>query len=295
MQAEKEAVELKVKTVIYATDLSLCCQNVGFYAAFLARFYSAELLVAHAFILSQAAMEVEFDPGLISEQRKDLEFLLSRKAAKLSHAGVHARPALVEGDPKKALVELADKHGPSLMILGTHGGGWIEREIIGSVAEKILRSTSWPVLTVGPQVKSAANRDLRFRRILYATDFTPAAARAATYAVCFAEAFGARIDVLNVIERESLDRPDRLRELTSSFAQAIDQHLPKRTKEFSTPRAFVEIGNAHHQILRHIKEHDVDLLVLGIKKASHLGITSRTSGAFQLIVGATCPVLTIVD
>jgi nucleotide-binding universal stress UspA family protein len=294
VHAEEEGTELTVKAVVFATDLSLCCQNAGFYAAFLARFFSADLLVAHAFRLSQAAMEVEFDPALISEQRKDLEFLLSRKAAKLSRDGVHARSVLVEGDPTRVLVELADGCGPSLMALGTHGGGWIEREIIGSVAETILRSTSWPVLTVGPQVKSAANEDLGFKHILYATDFTPAAVEAAKYAVRFAEAFKSRIDVLNVIERESLDRPDRLRELSSSFAQAISKYLPGRAKEFSNSRTFVEVGNAHRRILQHIKEHDVDLLVLGLRKASHLGIETRTSQAFQLIVDATCPVLTIV-
>ena len=295
MHAEEESTKLKVKAVVYATDLSLCCQNVGFYAAFLAKFFSAELLVAHAFTLSQAAMEVEFDPALISQQRKDLNFLLYRKAKKLSRNGVQALPALVEGDPKKVLVELADSHGPSLMVLGTHGGGWIEREIIGSVAEEILRSTSWPVLTVGPQVKYAATEDLRFKHILYATDFTPAAVRAAMYAEWFAEAFGASINALNVIERKSLNRPDRLRKLSHSFALAFEECLPKRAKEFSNPRTFVEVGDAHRQILQHIKDHDIDLLVLGIRKASHLGIEFRTSGAFQLIVDAICPVLTIVE
>ena len=72
MRAGAEVSKLKVNGVVYATDLSVCCQNVGFYAAFLARHFSAELLVAHAFTLSAAAMEVEIDPGLISEQRKDL-------------------------------------------------------------------------------------------------------------------------------------------------------------------------------------------------------------------------------
>jgi nucleotide-binding universal stress UspA family protein len=287
-------MNLKVKAVVYATDLSLYCQNAGYYAVFLAQFFSAELLVAHAFTLSQAATEIEFDPALISAQRRDLESLLSQKAAKLSRDEVHASPVLVEGAPQKVLVKLADERGPSLIVLGTHGGGWIEREIIGSVAEKILRSTTWPVLTVGPQVKSALAKDLRFKQILYATDFTPAAARASMYAACFAEAFGARIDVLNVIKRESLDQPDRLRKLSSSFTQAMEKCLPGRAKEFSNAKTFVEVGNAHRQILRHIKDRDVDLLVLGLKKVSHLSIESRKSGAFRLIVEATCPVLTIL-
>lgn len=294
MQAEGEHAQLKIKAVIFATDLSLCCQNVGYYASFMAEHLSAELVVAHAFTLSQAAMEVEFDPALVSEQRKDLEFLLSRKAATLSRDRVHATPALAEGDPEKVLTELADSHGPSLMVLGTHGGGWIEREVIGSVAEKILRSTSWPTLTVGPRVRFAASHELCLKHILFATDFTPAAAPAAEYAVWFADIFGSSIDALNVIQQESLDQPERLRDLSSSFSQAMERSVPKRAIEFSNPKAFVEVGDAHHQILRHIKDHAIDLLVLGIRKTSHLGIETRTSAAFQLIIDATCPVLTIV-
>jgi hypothetical protein len=37
----------------------------------------------------------------------------------------------------------------------------------------------------------------------------------------------------------------------------------------------------------------MDLLVLGIRKTSHLGMEMRTSGAFRIIVDAECPVLTI--
>jgi nucleotide-binding universal stress UspA family protein len=45
-------------------------------------------------------------------------------------------PLLVDGDPKKVLPKVADEHAPSLLVLGTHGGSWVEREIIGSVAEQ---------------------------------------------------------------------------------------------------------------------------------------------------------------
>jgi Universal stress protein family len=114
------------------------------------------------------------------------------------------------------------------------------------------------------------------------------------YAVWFADIFGSSIDVLNVIEQESLDKPERLRDLSSSSSQAMERAVPKRAKEFSNPKAFVEVGNAHHQILRNIKDDPIDLLVLGIRKTSHLGIETRASRAFQLIVDATCPVLTLV-
>lgn len=289
-----EGPDLDLKAVIYATDFSVWSQNAGIYAAFLAKYFSATLVVAHAFTISQAAMEVEIDGSLVSRQRKDLEFLLSRKAFALSCGSVQATPVLLEGDPKAMLPDLAKRSAPTLIVLGTHGGGWVEREIIGSVAEGILRSTSWPALTVGPQVQSAAEKNLVFRRILYATDFTPPAARAAVYAVSFAKAFRADIDVLNVVQRETVDHPDRLGDLRSRFYHALDDLVPQQAKEFCNPRTFVEVGAAHGQILEHIKERSIDLLVLGIQRSSHLGIKTRTSRAFHLISHATCPVLTIV-
>lgn len=285
--------DLNLKAIVYATDFSLCSQNAGLYAAALARYFSVELLVAHAFTISQAAMEVEVDDKLVSQQRKDLEFLLAQKANQLAPGSTNAIPILLDGAPDEVLPKLADTHAPSLMVLGTHGGGRIERGVIGSVAEKVLRSTRWPCLTVGPQVPSASPGLLPFRRILYATDFTPAAAHAAAYAVSFAEAFGAKIDVLNVVQEEVVEHPDRLSDLRTRFYDALDNLVPQQAREFCDPRTFVEVGKAHAQILKHVTERSIDLLVLGIRKTPHLGMEMRTSGAFQLIADATCPVLTI--
>lgn len=289
-----EMPELDLNAVIYGTDFSASSSNAGFYAASLAEHFSATLIVTHAFTLSQAAMEVEVEPSQVSRQRKDLESRLSREASALSHGSFQAMPVLLQGDPKQEIPDLAAAKAPSLVVLGTHGGEWLTREIIGSVAEGILRSTSWPVLTVGPHVPSAAGKRSPFRHILYATDLTPSAARAAVYALSFAKTFRADLDVLHVVQREAIDHPDRLSEIEKRFYLALDNLVPDPSKEFCNTRSFVEVGNAHRQILEHIRERSVDLLVLGIRKSSHLGIETRTSRAFQLIVHAPCPVLTIV-
>lgn len=289
----RDGPALSVKAVIYATDFSICSENAALYARFLAKRFSAKLLVAHAFTASQAALAVETDPSIVSRQRKNLQLLLSSKALALASDSIDAIPVLLEGDPRKMIPDLADKNAPSLIVLGTHGGGRVERGLIGSEAEGILRSTRWPCLTVGPDVPSASSAAFAVHRILYVTDFTPAAARAAAYAVFLADTLSADVDVLNVIQREAVDHPDRLGDLTSRFYTGLEDRVPQRAKEFTNPRTFVEVGKAHEEILRHIRERSIDLLVLGVQKTSHLGMTMRTSGAFQLIVDAECPVLTI--
>ena len=285
--------ELNLKTIVYATDFSLRSKNAGLYAARMAAYFSAKLLVAHAFTLSQAAMEVEIGDRRLSQQRKDLTHLLSKEAALLGVNSIEAIPTLLEGDPEDVIPDLANEHEPSMIVLGTHGGGRLERGIIGSTAEKILRSTRWPALTVGPQVQPLSSQTFPFERILFATDFTVAAANAANYAVTFAEVFGAKIDVLNVIQDDAIEHPDRLFDLQARFFSALDSFVPQCAKEFCDPRTYVAVGGAHDKILEHIREHSIDLLVLGIRKTSHLSMEMRTSGAFRIIVDAACPVLTI--
>lgn len=285
--------ELNLKTVVYATDFSLRSKNAGLYAARMAAYFSAKLLVTHAFTLAQAALEVEIGDRKLSQQRRDLTRLLSGEAAVLGKDSIEAIPTLLEGDPEDVIPNLADRHEPSMIVLGTHGGGRLERGIIGSIAEKILRSTRWPALTVGPQVRPLSSQTLPFDRILFATDFTVAAASAAIYAVTFAQVFGAKIDVLNVIQDDAIEHPDRLFGLQTRFFSALDSLVPQSAKEFCNPRTYVAVGNAHDKILEHIREQSIDLLVLGIRKTSHLSMEMRTSGAFRIIVDAACPVLTI--
>jgi nucleotide-binding universal stress UspA family protein len=156
-----------------------------------------------------------------------------------------------------------------------------------------LRSTRGPALTVGPSVPPPSEATFPFRRILYATDFTPAAAHAAAYAIWLAKEFRATIDVLNVIPRGAVKHPDRLSDLTKDFYGALDAVVPKQAREFCNPRSFVEVGKAQEQIENHIRRRSIDLLVLGIRKRSHLGIATRNSRVFRIIVDAACPVLTV--
>jgi nucleotide-binding universal stress UspA family protein len=277
---------LNIRAVIYGTDFTVCSQNAGLYAAYLARFFAAKLVVTHAFTLSQAAMEVEIDGSLMSQQRKDLQLLLEQKALA---SGAEAIPLLLDGDPKEVLPRVAEEHAPSLLVLGTHGGGWVEREIIGSVAERVLLSSRWPAMTVGPQVRSASSQPFPFRRILYATDLSASAASAAVVAASWAQAMSAELDILNVVEQVSAEWREGLEETTRNFRDARGD----AAKDFLRLQTFIGAGNAHDQILKHLRERSVDLLILGIRKSSYLGLTTRTSGAFQLIVDAECPVLTV--
>ncbi|RJT06474.1 universal stress protein [Halococcus sp. IIIV-5B] len=63
-------------------------------------------------------------------------------------SGVTVERVLVEGAPSKRIVEYAEREGCDLVVMGTHGRGGIDRLLLGSVAERVVRTSSVPVLTV---------------------------------------------------------------------------------------------------------------------------------------------------
>lgn len=288
--------EVNVDTVVYATDFQAAAENAGPYARLLANACSATLVVAHTFLLDQAASEAEVKFGTASRQREHLQHVLTQRAAALSPNGHAAVPVLLEGIPQEEIPRLAEQRAPSIIVLGTHGAGRIEHGLIGSVAERILRSTRWPCLTVGPLVSSApAARELPFRRILFATDLGNTAPQAAMFAIAFAEEAGAELHVMNAVPSGQARHAAEWSETEKRYQRRLEELVPGRARDFCIPSTFVEIGSAHDRILGHIREHSVDLLVLSVRKSSHLGLTMRTSGAYRVIAEAPCPVLTITE
>ncbi len=285
---------LSFKTIVFATDFSNCSENASQYAAAMARQFDAELLVAHTFVPTQAAMEVEAEHPGGSSQRLELQAALQCEVKRLDARLRSSRAVLLEGDPPGQIPELARRHESSLIVLGTQGRGNLARAVLGSTAEKILRSTVGPTLTVGPRVPPCCDGEPPFHRLLYATSLSPAAARGTAYAIGIAQAFHAEMEIMHVVHPEDGVEEADLATVRSHFAAEVADIVPHHAGAVSEPRTVIATGTAHTRILEHIRENAIDLLVLSLHKSSHLWLESRLSGAFHIIAAAPCPVLTIV-
>ena len=169
----------------------------------------------------------------------------------------------------------------------------MDRFLLGSTAEGILRNSTGAALTIGPRVNILQAGALNIRRVLYATDCSEEAAHAAPAAIALAEAFAAELDVLNVVQSTKINHPEQLKQLQQHFYGAVESMLPQGAKTVSQPQTFVCTGEPAKQILQHIDERHIDLLVLGLRRNTHLGMQNRTAGAFPIIVAAPCPVVTV--
>jgi nucleotide-binding universal stress UspA family protein len=94
---------------------------------------------------------------------------LQRLKAALERDGVHVETRLLTGETASSILDLADDVKPSLIALSTHGRTGLKRWIRGSVAERLLHRSRFPLLLVNPFATGGSN-ELAFRRILVPLD-----------------------------------------------------------------------------------------------------------------------------
>ena len=75
---------------------------------------------------------------------------LGKLANELKTNGINVTIATAEGNPAEIILEYAKKSGVDLIIMSTHGRSGVARWAMGSVADKVLRHSAVPVLTVAP-------------------------------------------------------------------------------------------------------------------------------------------------
>jgi nucleotide-binding universal stress UspA family protein len=81
---------------------------------------------------------------LESEGEDALDAVAEQAAAR----GLTVERALVEGRPSAEIAGYAERADCDVIVMGTHGRGGLDRLLLGSVAEKVVRTASVPVLTV---------------------------------------------------------------------------------------------------------------------------------------------------
>lgn len=64
--------------------------------------------------------------------------------------GVDARMDVVEGSVSDRILDYAEEHGVDVIVMGTHDRSGLDRYLLGSVTERVVRSATVPVLTIQP-------------------------------------------------------------------------------------------------------------------------------------------------
>jgi nucleotide-binding universal stress UspA family protein len=249
--------------------------------------------IAHVFHPSMVTSYLEAVLGKPVKQRRRISKQgLEQLQKDFAAAGVAARSSLLEEhQPHVALLKVAKQQETDLIVAGTHSRSGLERLVLGSVAEQLIRKAACPVLTVGPHARQPGDGPLVFRTMVYATDFSAKAAKAAVFALSFAQDSGAHLYFCYVAGAEAA--PEERKLLDSRFKAELKRMIPESSYEWCTPETVVEHGDASKAILELAGRVGADLIVLGARKAS-FWLTHVEHGLTpDLLAEATCPVMTV--
>ena len=141
-----------ISKILVPTDFSTHASQALHFAVDMARRYEASIDLIHVFetftyILPDGYvfMGAENFDLLMDQFRKQLE--TARQSALELGAKV-VETTLLQGSPSQEIVRCAKDRNSDLIIMGTHGRQGINHFLIGSVAERVVRTAPCPVLTV---------------------------------------------------------------------------------------------------------------------------------------------------
>lgn len=166
--------KVKIKKILYATDLSESAREAFAYAVSLANAYGASITILHVLfkvpnVDAIASFYVGHDEwqkikqrtvddarqALIGKKRENVAiqeilatFSETATAAADSPESITDEIIIKKGKPEEQILKQAEERNCDLIVMGSHGHGVIEEAVIGSTARKVLRRAKVPVLVV---------------------------------------------------------------------------------------------------------------------------------------------------
>ncbi len=146
-----------LETILFATDGSAASEPASEQAIDLAVQVEARLLVVGV-VNTSSKQPSERPDALVPDSKASLSAKAQGIVQRAKAAGADASFLVWEGDPGPAIVAAADAESADLIVVGSHGRSGVQRFLIGSVSDFVVRHAHCPVMVVRGKVVAAARR-----------------------------------------------------------------------------------------------------------------------------------------
>jgi nucleotide-binding universal stress UspA family protein len=196
------------------------------------------------------------------------------------------------GDPALRITAFAQAHDVDLIMMPTHGVGTFRSFLVGSVTAKVLHDATCPVWTSAHADTQVAS-DIP-RSILCAIDGSAATPTVVHWAAEFAQAAGARLNLLHVVgpisDWPSLESEQRLQEHVRADAREKIGTLLNSAGIDAPLR--IAVGGIVQTVSEEARQERADLMIIGRGSVAEPFGRLRTH-AFGLIQRSPCPVVSV--
>lgn len=273
--------------ILCPVDLSRLSALALRYADALSRCQGARITALYANSIPIPPYFTESQMGQLTEQIRNSTAAAETSLARFVEEILGPQPErvevkVVEAAPVDGILRAAEDTGADLITMGTHGRSGVNRWMLGSVAERVLRESKIPVLTV--RGGSAGDSPVSIRHILCPVNNSNIARLSLQFATRLAVCLDARVTVLHVKERDPRDAIGDLCEWV-----AAQDRPPCPIHEVTRE------GEAAQEIVRFAAEGGCDLLVLGVHHRLFFDSTVIGTTTVRTVRHAPCPVLTLAE
>jgi nucleotide-binding universal stress UspA family protein len=205
--------------------------------------------------------------------------------------GVRVRPLVMSGDPANEIVRASSDN--DLIVMGTAGLTGVQHLLLGSVAEKVVRSSRCPVLVVrsGAGVDSGAPT---VKRLLIPTDGSENSMPAIAHGLSLAKVLSAEVTAFSVADPgpDSRQKTREVGRISMDACREATGHIVDEGRIFGvTVTPTIVTGAPSEEIVKASAEHD--LIVMGTAGRTGLAHVRLGSVAEMTVRQARCPVLVV--
>ena len=227
--------------------------------------------------LGVSVIDIETLEKIEREKKREAEEKL--KALEDYLSPVESEIFIEIGDPADVILEYEDRINPDLIFLGGHRKGLIEKILVGSTTEKVVKHGKVSDFVV-------KGREVEFKgRIVIAYDFSETAEKAVNFAIEFLKPFNVKVDILHVNEPLEVPLIEKLKsKISKKFKEEKIKLLEEIKERFNSEGINAEIiFKEEKDVVKEITEYvnrneDVELLIIGSK---------GLKGFRKLILGST--------
>jgi nucleotide-binding universal stress UspA family protein len=277
------------RRILVPTDFSANAEEALELAVYYGERFEAEITLLHVdeFAASPMGARKIVDDDLRRYQaRKEIffeeQFTLLREA--LRGRSVTLVPQVLGGRAYKVIVEEGERLAYDLIVIATRGLTPLSSYLIGGTAERVVRLSRQPVLSVAQGPK----RQGQLSSILCPTDFSPAGNAALSYALSVARQNNAALFIHYIAE---LDKPETEEELRRRVPD-LHEHHPE-AGQVTVQYIFDRDLEPSNSIIRFAEDRDVDLIIMskhGRKGLRRVYVGNNTA---EVVRQSTRPVLTV--
>lgn len=192
-------------------------------------------------------------------------------------------PMVRFGKPFLEIIQVAKEENVDLLVIGTHGRTGVDRFILGSVAERLVRKAGCPVMVIKGREYAG------FKRIIVPIDFSDCSRKALEYAVATAGGHNSRLTILHVYEESfiepyvnaanSEEEADKIiKEIEWANETKYDEFLETVDLRGVEYDKLLIKGIPETEIVETAMEQQADLIVMG---------THGRTGVKHILIGST--------